>query len=74
MTREAARPVPIHHIEAYGVLTRTENSFTTFDSGTDLIVLRRRSSRVRKEMGTIGQASWASSVINLLNTSMLYTG
>ena len=30
---------------------------------------RRRNSRTRKEAGVIGQASWASSVINLVNTS-----
>lgn len=31
---------------------------------------RRRSSRGRKEVGIIGQASWISSIINLVNTSM----
>lgn len=31
---------------------------------------RPRSSRGRKEVGIIGQASWISSVINLANTSM----
>lgn len=31
---------------------------------------RPRSSRGRKEVGIIGQASWSSSVINLVNTSM----
>ena len=41
---------------------------------------RPRSTRGRKEVGMIGQASWTSSVINLVNTSMpdrgseLYTG
>ena len=35
-----------------------------------LIESRPRSVRGRKEMGVIGQASWISSVINLLNTSM----
>ncbi len=35
-----------------------------------LICCRRRSSRGRKEVGIIGQASWISSVINLVNTSM----
>ena len=33
-------------------------------------VCRHRSGRGRKEVGIIGQASWISSVINLLNTSM----
>ncbi len=31
---------------------------------------RQRSARGRKEVGMIGQASWISSVINLVNTSM----
>ena len=31
---------------------------------------RPRSTRGRKEVGMIGQASWISSVINLVNTSM----
>lgn len=31
---------------------------------------RPRSSRGRKEVGIIGQASWISSVVNLVNTSM----
>ncbi|KAL8904810.1 MAG: hypothetical protein Q9207_003033 [Kuettlingeria erythrocarpa] len=30
--------------------------------------MRQRSSRARKEMGMVGQASWLSSVINLVNT------
>lgn len=32
---------------------------------------RQRFSRGRKDVGFIGQASWISSVINLLNTSIL---
>ena len=31
---------------------------------------RPRSARGRKEVGVIGQASWLSSIINLVNTSM----
>lgn len=33
---------------------------------------RPRSSRGRKEVGIIGQASWISSVVNLVNTSMCW--
>lgn len=35
-----------------------------------LTVDRPRSTRGRKEVGMIGQATWTSSVINLVNTSM----
>ena len=31
---------------------------------------RPRSARGKKEVGVIGQASWLSSIINLVNTSM----
>ena len=34
-----------------------------------LMSIRRRNSRGRKEVGIIGQASWLSSVVNLVNTS-----
>ncbi len=33
---------------------------------------RRRQARGRKDVGYVGQAGWASSVINLVNTSMLF--
>ena len=36
----------------------------------DTSLARPRSSRGRKEVGVVGHASWISSVINLLNTSM----
>jgi len=38
--------------------------------GSGLTFRRLRSSRGKKEVGVIGQASWISSVINLVNTSM----
>ena len=34
-----------------------------------LIICVDRSRRGRKDLGIVGQASWTSSVINLLNTS-----
>ena len=53
------------HTKGHGILPRL------CVAGPDkLIGCRPRSARGRKEVGMIGQASWTSSIINLVNTSM----
>lgn len=52
------------HIKGHGMLLRLCVASTDKLTG-----LRPRSARGRKEVGMIGQASWISSIINLVNTS-----
>ena len=70
-----ARWVLILHIEAHGMLPLIDPfddiamAVCQLRNLQILIWYRRRSSRGRKDAGIVGQASWISSVINLVNTS-----
>ena len=58
-------PVPIPPNEGHGMQSRP----LLYPSVQLIMMDRPRSARGRKEIGVIGQASWLSSIINLVNTS-----
>lgn len=66
---QRARYVAIQSADILSSWTRAASWFLSADTSLP----RHRSSRGRKEMGLVGQASWISSVVNLLNTSTFWS-